>query len=166
MPELSGYIKGIRDKIGNDLLMCAAAGTFIFDEQGRVLLLRHYEGVWTNPGGMIEPFESAADAAVRETYEEIGVVVELTGLIGVFGGPDHHITYKSGDQMAYIAVIFEARITEGTPEPDGDEAHEIAWFTHEETRELNMTPQKRRHLDVAFARNPAGHFEPPTWTPK
>jgi 8-oxo-dGTP pyrophosphatase MutT (NUDIX family) len=33
---------------------------------------------------MIEPFELPADAAVRETWEETGLFVELTGLIGVF----------------------------------------------------------------------------------
>ena len=54
-----------------------ASGTYVFDSDRRVLLVRHAEsGYWTNPGGMVEPFETPADAAVRETWEETGFLVE------------------------------------------------------------------------------------------
>jgi 8-oxo-dGTP pyrophosphatase MutT (NUDIX family) len=47
-----------------------------------VLLVRHVEGNdWTTPGGMIEPLETPADAAVRETWEETGLHVELESLL-------------------------------------------------------------------------------------
>ena len=44
----------------------------------RILLVRHVEGnQWTTPGGLIEPEETPADAAVREAWEETGVESEL-----------------------------------------------------------------------------------------
>lgn len=85
---MSDYISRVRAKIGHDLLVVPAAGVFVFDELDRVLLVRHHEGIWTQPGGMVDPFESPADAAVRETFEETGLFVELTRLVAVAGGPD------------------------------------------------------------------------------
>ncbi len=49
--------------------MKAAAG-ILFIANGKVLLLKRENGHWGLPGGHIEPGESAADAAVRETLEE------------------------------------------------------------------------------------------------
>lgn len=65
--------------------MTVAAGLLLFalpDDQfaaeAHVLLLRRSSrvsepGVWSNPGGVVEPGETAFEAAVRETVEEIGV---------------------------------------------------------------------------------------------
>jgi len=40
-------------------------------------------GVWEFPGGKIEPDESPADAARRETAEELGIEIEVMRSIGV-----------------------------------------------------------------------------------
>lgn len=37
----SPYVLGIRSKIGNDLLLMPAVTTLIWDDDGRVLLVRH-----------------------------------------------------------------------------------------------------------------------------
>lgn len=47
--------------------------TCVVDESGRILMVRHERlGVlrWELPGGHVEPGESVADAAIRETREE------------------------------------------------------------------------------------------------
>ncbi|MDE2290766.1 MAG: 8-oxo-dGTP diphosphatase [Elusimicrobia bacterium] len=54
---------------------------FVLDAaRGRVLLIRKKRGMgagkWNAPGGKLEPGESAADAAARETREETGVSPE------------------------------------------------------------------------------------------
>jgi 8-oxo-dGTP pyrophosphatase MutT (NUDIX family) len=36
------------------------------------------------PGGHIDPGESASDAAIRETAEESGITVEITGIADVY----------------------------------------------------------------------------------
>jgi len=48
--------------------------------EGKVLLHRHRKlGMWLPPGGHIEDGELPDEAAVREVFEETGLVVELTG---------------------------------------------------------------------------------------
>jgi len=148
---MSEYVSGLRAKVGHDLLHVSASGTYVFDSERRLLLIRHAEGGrWTNPGGMVEPFETPADAAIRETWEETGLLVELTRFIGVFGGRDHHITYASGDEMAYLAFAFEARVVGGSLVPDGTESLEARYVTREEAFLLDLSPQTRRALSVVF----------------
>ncbi len=50
----------------------------------KVLLVKRPEGVWALPGGKIEPGETTAQAAVREVYEETGIVAAALDILGVF----------------------------------------------------------------------------------
>lgn len=126
----SPYINSIRSKIGHELLLLPAVTTLIWDEQGRVLLVRHaHNGQWGTVGGMVEPDEAPADAARREALEEVGVTVQLDGIRGAIGGPDHRITYPNGDQCSVVAVVYDATIIEGTITPDDHEVLEARWFS-------------------------------------
>jgi 8-oxo-dGTP diphosphatase len=67
-------------------------------DRGRVLLgVRGKEpnkGKWVLPGGKIHPFESIEDAAVREAFEETGLVVRIEGQLGVWeiiNPPEHRV---------------------------------------------------------------------------
>jgi 8-oxo-dGTP diphosphatase len=64
-----------------DLPLVALA---VITHDGLVLLGRRADGIppWVFPGGKIEPGESPEDAAVRETLEETGLRVRVTGVIG------------------------------------------------------------------------------------
>jgi ADP-ribose diphosphatase len=55
-----------------------AANLFPVDENGDILLMHEFKTatkrwIWGFPGGMIEPGETAAEAANRESQEEIGL---------------------------------------------------------------------------------------------
>jgi 8-oxo-dGTP pyrophosphatase MutT (NUDIX family) len=47
-------------------------------------------------------FRGPRQTAVREAKEEIGVQIQLTGLLDVLGGPDFEVTYPHGDRCAYV----------------------------------------------------------------
>jgi ADP-ribose pyrophosphatase YjhB (NUDIX family) len=65
-----------------------AAFVAVRDPAGALLLVRRRDtGDWELPGGRVEPGESATDAAVRETAEESGVNVEITGVVGICTDP-------------------------------------------------------------------------------
>lgn len=58
----------------------AYAGTILCRENGDFFLVKRIDKAWGNaqwnfPGGLVEEGESIIDAAVRETHEEVGVIV-------------------------------------------------------------------------------------------
>ena len=127
---ISPYIRRLRERVGHDLVQLPSVAVLARDEEGRLLLVREAEtGLWQTIGGAVEPGESPAQAAVREAAEEAGVVVEVTGIRGVVGGPQFRMTYPNGDLVSYVPTIFDAHLIDGKPRVDGDETIDVAWFT-------------------------------------
>ena len=58
----------------------------IFDRSGRVLCVRQSYGnhMWTTPGGRIEQDENPLEAALRETVEEVGILIPTATFNAVF----------------------------------------------------------------------------------
>lgn len=163
---MSDYMAGLRAKIGHDLVEVPTVSILVFDDAGRVLLVRHVEsGIWTTPGGMLEPGETPADAALREMWEETGLEVELTQLVGVLGGPECFTTYANGDRIAWVSVVFRGRTLRGTPRPDGEETLEVRYIDRTELDTLPCRAHVRRFLDAAAQSPQGGYFQPPTWRP-
>lgn len=75
------------------------------DDHGEVLLLQDQDpacpGVlrWGSIGGGIDPGESPLDAAVREMWEETGIVIEPGQLLGPVHQDTHSFSY---DGVAYV----------------------------------------------------------------
>ena len=85
---MSEYMRELRGKLGRRLLELPAVSVVTRDDEGRVLLVQHENGlVWVTPGGAVEPNEAPADSAVLEMWEETGLEVELVRIVGVCGGP-------------------------------------------------------------------------------
>ena len=163
---MSGYLEQIRRKVGNDLLLLPSAAVAVNDREKGLLLCEHADrNIWVAPGGLIEPGEQPADAAVRETWEETGLTVEITGILGVYGGPDLIVEYRNGDQAAYIGTIFRGRIVGGTMRPDGSEILDVRYFTREELLRLPHSRWMDLCLDVLFATHAEPHFVRPSWKP-
>jgi ADP-ribose pyrophosphatase YjhB (NUDIX family) len=163
---MSDYIRALRAKIGTMLLEVPTASVLVFDERNRVLLVRHAEGnVWTTPGGMIEPGETPADAAVRETWEETGLAVELVCIVGVFGGAPCMSEYGNGDRVAWVSTVFEAKARGGTLRPDGVETLEARYFHRSELADLPRRAHVDMFVDAALERTGGAAFQPATWKP-
>jgi ADP-ribose pyrophosphatase YjhB (NUDIX family) len=101
------------------------AGCLVIDS-GRVLLLRRgimpQLGKWTFPGGYVDLGETPAQAALRETVEEVGMRVRLGELAGLFSDP--------ADPAVAVAVYMAqpGREVPGLSE----EASEVHYFAPEE----------------------------------
>ncbi|MEB0042106.1 MULTISPECIES: NUDIX hydrolase [unclassified Pseudomonas] len=71
----------------------------IVEIQGRFLLVEEFKGgrnVLNQPAGHLDPNETLRQAAVRETLEETGWDVELTGVVGIYlyTAPSNGVTYQ------------------------------------------------------------------------
>jgi 8-oxo-dGTP pyrophosphatase MutT (NUDIX family) len=160
------FLVNLRKKIGNDLLILPSAGVTLFNETGRILLVQHTDrDIWTLPGGIIEPGESPADAALREVWEETGLIVDLTSVFGVFGGMDLVVTYSNGDRAAYVVTVFRGNIVGGKMRSDGDEVAEMRFFSAEELVEVPHSRWMNRTLRALFDRTINAQFQPPSWRP-
>ncbi|MBX7266735.1 NUDIX domain-containing protein [Micromonospora sp. Llam7] len=117
-----------------------AVSVFVRDEQGRVLLIQRTDnGLWSLPGGGQEIGESVAETAVRETYEETGVQVEVTGIVGVYSDPGHVVGYSDGEVRQQFSLCFRAVPVSGTPTPS-DESSAVRWVARDELAALDIHP--------------------------
>jgi ADP-ribose pyrophosphatase YjhB (NUDIX family) len=99
------------------------ADALVQDDGGRVLLVRRSDdGRWAMPGGWVEPGETPADAAVRETLEETGLVVTDPRVVHVYDRPrSRHFTVacraaggtpRTSDETLEVAFLDPATVRE------------------------------------------------------
>ena len=94
---------------------------FPITEDGEIVLLRRGiepgRGQWAQPGGFLEIDETVNQAAIRETWEETGLLIEPTEIVGLY----------TRLEAAVVTIAFSARIVGGTAAPTA-EALEIRTF--------------------------------------
>jgi ADP-ribose pyrophosphatase YjhB (NUDIX family) len=136
---VSGYVAGLRARVGHDLLLLPGATVVPVDDAGRILLVRQNDDdTWGTIGGSVDPDEAPAVAATREAREETGLDIEIVGLRAVLGGPGYRRTYPNGDQVAYVALVYQGRVRGGRLEVDGDEVSDAAWFDAHDLDRVSM----------------------------
>lgn len=96
-------------------------------------------GLWSLPSGGQEIGETVAQTAVRETHEETGITVEITGMVGVYSDPDHVIAYSDGEVRQQFSLCFRAVPVAGTPTPSS-ESIDVCWVPHDELGGYDIHP--------------------------
>ena len=120
--------------------------------RGRLLLVRRCDsGAWELPGGRVDVGETAVQAAVRETLEEAGIRVHVTGLVGVFSDPGHVIRSPGGEIRQQFALVFRGRSLGGVPHGDLHETSDAAWVAFPEFPGLHIQPPVRDWIAHALA---------------
>ena len=128
-------------------VQCARCGTWqwlnakpcscaLVVDGGRLLFVRRghepWRDHWTVPGGFCDQTEHPIAAAERETVEEVGLTVEVTGYLGTWLSP-----YE--DETIAVAY-YHARPLDRVGEPDPAEIAEVSWFAPEDVPELLAPP--------------------------
>jgi 8-oxo-dGTP diphosphatase len=138
--QIISQIDNIRPKIGNHRYIGTGASAITVRNDGRVLMIcRADNGLWTFPAGYMDFGENVANAAVRETREETGIIVEPERIIGVYTDPTPW-TYPNGDEIQFATVMFKMRWVAGSLRADGIETKDVTWMTPEEILALNVDP--------------------------
>lgn len=131
----------------------------VVNDAGEILLIRRADNDnWALPGGAMDLGESLPDAAVRETLEETGVRVEVTGLVGIYTDPRHVILYTSnGEVRQEFSVVFTARPLGGSPTPS-DESREVRWVASNAVNSLQMDRSMRLRIEQYLAGSGTPHL--------
>lgn len=112
-----------------------AASAVIIDAHSRVLLIKRGvepdRGLWSVPGGCVEPGESLQEAAAREALEETGLTVSV-------GAELWSVEAPVGDGRTFEIHDFACVVESGNLSA-GDDADDAQWFALDELDTLPMT---------------------------
>jgi 8-oxo-dGTP pyrophosphatase MutT (NUDIX family) len=143
-------------RVGKEGQIRTSSLVAIFNENREKIILtrRRDNGRWCLPGGGIEPGESAAEGAIRETLEEIGVDVMVKRLVGVYSSPDHLLVYQSGHKFQYVSMLFEVEIIGGEMGLS-DEVSEYRYFSLAEIATADVMEHQVQRIHDAFSQQEA-----------
>jgi 8-oxo-dGTP diphosphatase len=114
---------------------------------GRVLAARRSyppqaAGRWEFPGGKVDPGESAEDAAVRETAEELGCTVAVTGWL------PPEVEIRDG----LVLRVATAVLVDGEPVPRDGEHDAVRWLRVDELDQVDWLDADRPFTAALDAR--------------
>ena len=131
-------------------------GAIVHDRGGRLLLIQRGRepgrGLWSLPGGRVEPGETEHEAIVREMAEETGLRVRVVRLIGrVRRAASDGSTYDIGDYLCDVVDPDDAILVAG------DDAADARWVDRCDYAALPVVDGMREILEEWGAL-------PPGWT--
>lgn len=116
-------------------------------EEGlEILLVRRryqpFQGMWSIPGGHVEPGESLLEAARRELLEETGIEAEPLGVIHV-----HELVAEGhGGLTHYVLIDVLMDYRGGEPRASSD-AIDARFVPYPDALGLELTPSARQFLE-------------------
>lgn len=134
-----------------------AAGVLLWDDQGRVLIVKpNYREEWNLPGGIVDEAESPLDAAVREVEEELGLKLDPTHLRLVATNYSPEMEHFKD----FIALMFDGgKLSEeqiSSIKLQAEELDEFRMASVQEARKL-LNEMKGRTVEAA-AKNQGPHY--------
>lgn len=127
-----------------------SATAFVLRDGAVLLTCRSDNGNWSMPGGAHDPGESLSMTAVRETKEETGIDVTLTGVAGIYTDPRHVIHYTSNDEVRQeFTVVYRADYVAGEP-TTSSETTIVQWVPVAEIDDLKMDRSQRMRIQWAI----------------
>ena len=122
MQEAAGQLRPVCPSCGRVVYYDPKiAATSIVERSGKILMVRRAVatgyGLWSLPGGYVDRGEVVEVAAVREVWEETGLIVEVQRLVGLFS--------QTGDTV--VVAAFDALEVGGQLEA-GPESLDLDFF--------------------------------------
>ena len=106
-----------------------------------------FRGLWSLPGGSIEPGESAREAAFRELKEETGITAEIEGVV-----ENVELTATDdGRPVTWRLAMFYGRYAGGSLQP-GSDASDTNWVVIADLEKLSLTVGTASLIRLAASR--------------
>ncbi|MFI6213242.1 NUDIX domain-containing protein [Nocardia brasiliensis] len=118
----------------------------VTDDNGAILMQRRGDsGNWSLPGGTMEIGETLEQCVIRETREETGLDIEITGLLGIYTDPEHVIEYSDGEVRQEFAITYYGQVIGGQIEVS-DESTAVRFIRLTELADLPVHETVRLRL--------------------
>ena len=98
-----------------------SAAAVVFDDKGRILLVKSPWRGWEVPGGQVEEHEAITEGLKREVMEESGIEIEIIKMCGIFQNVKRGI----------CCTLFTARAVGGRL-TTSNESTEVGFFETQE----------------------------------
>ncbi|MBV8083769.1 MAG: NUDIX hydrolase [Chloroflexi bacterium] len=142
------YWEEMRALVGARPLLFVGCAALIFDDAGRVLLIRRADsGQWAGVGGLMDLGETVEETVRREVREEVGLEITDLRLLGVVSGPDAYYRFPNGDESHTVGIVHTARVSGGSLALQPTEVLEARWFSLDDLPE-NLTIRTVRCLQM------------------
>ena len=108
---------------------------------GKLLLERRRDSnTWGVVGGGVKKTETALEAMVRETKEELGLRIpkERFEKLAVYGEPGRIAAYRDGSIWRMVIVGFRLEFDDMPEMSISSESRELKFFTKEEAKQLDI----------------------------
>ena len=140
------------ERIGKQARLAIGCSAIIWDAtKQRILLTRRADnGQWCLPSGRMEPGESIAETCAREVWEETGLRVRVTRLLGVYTSPDLIVEYPDGNKFQIVGFSFEAQVMGGELGLS-DETTDYGYFTPDQIESMDLMEHHRERIADALA---------------
>lgn len=140
------------ERIGRSGTLRTGCSAVIFDSTREKILLARREdnNQWCLPSGGMEPGESAAEACMREVWEETGLHVNVTRLIGIYSTPHQVVEYRDGNRVQLVALCFEAEVTGGALALS-DETTAYGYFSRQDMQSMDMLANHVQRIADAYS---------------
>lgn len=136
----------------NSLVVAVSA---VVIDSGRLLVIHRTDnGLWSLPGGGMEPGETVSAAVAREVREETGYEVRPQRLVGVFSDPGHVIAYDNGEVRQAFSLCFDCELVGGSARTS-EESSAVRWVPEDELDRLDMHQAHRERIRAALDCGPA-----------
>ena len=155
---VESYVSWLRARIGPRKVLLPCTGALVLNDAGAILWGYSEDfKCWGLPGGYMELGESVVAGVQREVFEETGLQVEPTRLIGIVSFDS---IYPNGDEVGGLSFTLECRIVTGILKPDYGEVRELR-FWDRGTLPEKVLPECARVAKEYFNKN-VPSFESPT----
>ncbi|MBE5962499.1 MAG: NUDIX hydrolase [Lachnospiraceae bacterium] len=127
-----------------------AAGGYVFDQKGNILIVKTHNRGWDCTGGQIEEGETLEEGVLREIMEESGIKAKVKCLCGIYSNVGKHLFYDGVTPVptkVMMDFICEYESGECTV---SEETSSVIWVPKDSVMEYITSPAQRYRFQKAL----------------
>jgi len=135
-----------------------AAGGYVFDKSGNILIVKTKNRGWDCPGGQIEIGENIEEGVLREIREESGIKASVRCLVGIYSNVGQHLHYDGVTLVpTKVMLDFICDYIDGEP-TTSNETSDVMWVSKNKVLKYITTPSVRLRFKNVIEFNGHVHY--------